>query len=241
MPNISSFNYKLMLKGVFEDTFFISCFYNDKYEKEVVKLVDSITAEGAYGYTDKNFDVTVKENDIVIDAGAWAGDFGAYCASKAAVCYSFEPVKEIYDWLCLTAKLNNDKIIPINKALGDKNEYTQIKLAFEGSTAGTISEDNETGETVSMVTLDSFVRSQNLKRVDFIKSDIEGFERNLLEGARETLKRFAPKLAICTYHLPDDPEVLSKIIKNANPEYTIVQMKHKLFAAVIDRENGKYN
>ncbi|GHT02290.1 hypothetical protein AGMMS50276_32120 [Synergistales bacterium] len=37
---------------------------------------------------------------------------------------------------------------------------------------------------------------------------------------------------ICTYHLPDDPEVLADIIKEANPAYNIVQKKMKLYASV---------
>ncbi|GHS89510.1 hypothetical protein AGMMS49957_12890 [Synergistales bacterium] len=44
-----------------------------------------------------------------------------------------------------------------------------------------------------------------MERMEFIKTDIEGYERHMLKGAAKTLKRFAPKLALCTYRLPDDP------------------------------------
>ncbi|GHV33865.1 hypothetical protein FACS1894187_03280 [Synergistales bacterium] len=73
--------------------------------------------------------------------------------------------------------------------------------------------------------------------MDFIKADIEGYERYMLKGAAKTLKKFAPKLALCTYHLPDDPEVMEKIIKEANPAYNVIQKRTKLFASVPNRKN----
>jgi uncharacterized protein Usg len=46
------------------------------------------------------------------------------------------------------------------------------------------------------------------------------------------LKTYAPKLAICTYHLPDDKEVLTKLILQANPNYKIEYRWKKLYAFV---------
>ena len=76
--------------------------------------------------------------------------------------------------------------------------------------------------------LDYFVKQNNLPRVNFIK----GSELDMLAGAQETLKNFAPKLAICTYHLKDEPEVLEALIKKANPAYNVAQKEMKLYASV---------
>ncbi len=70
--------------------------------------------------------------------------------------------------------------------------------------------------------------------MDFIKADIEGAERKMLKGAKETLRKYAPKLSICTYHLPDDKEVLTKIILEANPAYIITYKWDKLYAYIPD-------
>jgi FkbM family methyltransferase len=245
LPDISNNIEKLdALKSVFEDVLLFYCHYNDNYEKEFVRFMDTIMVEGPYGYIDGSFDVTVKAGDVVIDAGAWIGDFSAYAAVKGAICYAFEPTKDTFDWLCRTKDLNKN-IIPVPQGLGDVTSEVQISISENNSGSNTLvlnTEGNEDKrvyyssditETIKITTLDSFVESHHLSKVDFIKSDIEGYERNLLLGAKNTLKRFAPKLAICTYHLPDDPQVLENIIKHSNPDYKVVHLRHKLFASVL--------
>jgi hypothetical protein len=74
------------------------------------------------------------------------------------------------------------------------------------------------------------VSENKLERVDFIKADIEGAERGLLSGAKNVLKEFSPKLSLCTYHLPDDCEVLERLILEANPKYKVRQGPNKLYA-----------
>jgi FkbM family methyltransferase len=228
------------IRGVFADTFLIPCFFNDNYSKKIVEYVDKYTKEGPYGYVDSNIDVTVKKGDVVIDAGAWIGDFSAYAVSKGAISYAFEPTEDSYKILCETRKLNEEKIVPVQKGLGDycgnidiliKGDYnTANSMIPKGNNITTIKR-----EEIAIITLDQFVEENRLTKVDFIKADIEGAERDMLRGAFNVLKTFAPKLAICTYHLPDDPEVLEKIILEANPNYTIKHLQHKLFAMVANK------
>ncbi|MDR2067508.1 MAG: FkbM family methyltransferase [Holosporaceae bacterium] len=152
--------------------------------------------------------------------------------------YAFEPTDETYEYLLQTAKLNKN-IHPVKKGLGSAKTVEVLANNKHGSSGNRIvsgnlaeGEPREGMQRVEITTVDDFVKENGLTRVDFIKADIEGYERHMLEGARETLKKFAPKLAICTYHLPDDPEVLEGLIKEANPAYNVVQKKKKLYASV---------
>ncbi|MBQ7215865.1 MAG: FkbM family methyltransferase [Synergistaceae bacterium] len=178
--------------------------------------------EGLYGFVNSNVNVTVEAGDIVFDVGSWIGDFAAYAASgRKAKVYAFEPSGNLFAKLQQTAFMNPG-IIPVNKGLSSKEQGS--KNIRVNNVAG--------NEEFDITTIDDFVRENNLPRVDFIKADIEGFERHMLAGAQDTLARFAPKLALCTYHLPDDPQVMAELILKANPKYNIVQKRKKLFASV---------
>ncbi|MDR3128780.1 MAG: FkbM family methyltransferase [Tannerellaceae bacterium] len=235
LPDLPRFNNIYGLMSLFEDTFLSFCFFDDRYDKPFVETLDKHLHEGPYGYVDGAFDVTVKQGDVVIDAGAWIGDFSAYSAAKGATCYAFEPIEHTFQYLCKTAKFYERLIHPIQKGLGEKTQELTINSSKELVGVSSIVMKNEyhvSTEKIAVTTLDQFVAENNLSKIDFIKADIEGAERDMLRGASHVLKTFAPKLAICTYHLSDDPQVLEQIILDTNPNYTVVHLRHKLFAAV---------
>jgi|GEM_PF-1252126 len=191
--------------------------------------------EGPYEYGD----VKIEKGDVVIDAGANMGMFAALAASKGAVVYAFEPVEKIRKtYLAKTAQMNPDiRIVPM--ALADKNGLADMHLDEKNSAAASMIFKKNGGveKDVQCTTLDSFVEQNAISRVDFIKMDIEGAERLMLAGAQNVLKRHAPKLSICTYHLPDDKEALSALIRQLNPAYDIRLRWQKLYAAVSGRGN----
>jgi len=208
--------------------------YSENDKIIACKVLTLLSDEGPY----ENKHVKLNKDDIVIDAGANIGLFSMFCSQKEVEkVYAFEPQKKVVKLLEKNILLNNlsDLIEIIPVGLSDKNEDCSLSHSNFGHAAGSIViQRNEIDdiEKIHCITLDNWANENNITKIDFIKADIEGAERNMLSGATEILKKFAPRLAICTYHLPDDPMVLKNIIVNANPNYVIEQTSHKLFAYV---------
>jgi len=185
--------------------------------------------EGTY----EKFGVRVHENDVVIDAGANMGLFTSFALFRGArEVHAFEPVGENFEILKRTKAVNprGERILPVKLALSDTRKTVAISVKGTSSSFVMQEEGGDVFEEILTITLDDYVREQRIDRVDFIKADIEGAERQLLRGAREVLKNHKPALAICTYHLPDDPEVLTALILEADPTYQIHYSSHKLYA-----------
>ncbi|MCI8982147.1 MAG: FkbM family methyltransferase [Hungatella sp.] len=190
----------------------------------------SMVDEGPYEIDE----VQVMPGDIVINAGANLGLFSAYVASKKGLAYAFEPIPKTIELLELTSKKYGGSIRIIPKALSDKNGTVQMTdIEYLGQNRICRYDfDNKELIDVNAITLDQFAETLSLNRVDFIKADIEGEERNMLLGATNILKKFSPKLSICTYHNEDDPIILEDIIKQANPAYKVIHRFKKLYAYI---------
>lgn len=82
---------------------------------------------------------------------------------------------------------------------------------------------NSNFKSIQIKKLDDFLPNE---QITFLKMDIEGAEINALIGAQELIKTQKPKLAICTYHLPEHFFDIPFYIKSLVPEYKIYIRHH---------------
>ena len=197
----------------------------------LMQIISSIFTENTY----QSHSVFLKSGDVVVDAGANIGMFSLF-ANKfyACKCYAFEPIKSVIDLLEKNIALNHKEsaieVIPYALSNKECDANIQVDLNILGSLL-VRNQGNTVGlEKIHCITLDQWVNENHISKIDFIKADIEGSERYMLSGATGVLQKFAPKLSICTYHLPDDPQVLEGIILRANPKYKIEHARKKLYA-----------
>jgi hypothetical protein len=60
-----------------------------------------------------------------------------------------------------------------------------------------------------------------VERADFIKMDIEGAEKQALRGAKNTIAKWRPRMAIAMEHLTDDPVRIPQVVQAEVPGYRI--------------------
>lgn len=101
-----------------------------------------------------------------------------------------------------------------NNGLSSKVGLTDPSEAGNGKT-GDIAQ-------CQVISLDGFIREE----VSFIKADIEGYEYGMLMGARDTINRYKPRLAICIYHNGVDIYSIPLLIKRIVPEYKMAVRQH---------------
>ena len=175
----------------------------------------------------------LKPESIILDCGANIGVFSlwAHYLSPKGKIYSFEPTKSTFEILKKNIKENNleEFIYPFNLALGDKNQKTSILISQHALGGGNIIVNSdfmnfsplkyELKQPVYMTTIDDFVKENKLERVDFIKIDAEGYEKQIIKGAKETIKKFCPVIACSAYHLPEDKKEIPRLVLEIEPKY----------------------
>ena len=162
------------------------------------KLLDRLGLEVYRSGTLANF-LSTRPIDLVIDAGANLGQFARSIRQKGYLgrIHSFEPVGYVFRALEKASEEDSQWTVT-NAALGNK-PGTEVMNVFGNHTLSSFLRPTEllrsydTGapaatETVNVMTLDE-VLLEDSSRYIFLKIDVQGFEKQVLEGARETLSR----------------------------------------------------
>ena len=168
--------------------------------------------------------ISIHPGDIVLDCGAHVGVFARQAlAAGAELVVAIEPAPQTLVALKrnLADEIAAGRVIVYEKGVWDKEEM----MAFYSDADSALSrvmhahEEHNLGTQIPLTTIDKIVEELQLERVDFIKMDIEGAERKALVGARNTLAKLKPRLALAGYHLEDDQTKIPEIVLAARPDY----------------------
>lgn len=129
----------------------------------------------------------IAPGDVLVDVGSAEGILSLDVIERAGHVYLFEADPIWTRALEATFKPWKDKVTIVPKFVGDRTDGDMIRLD------------------------DYFGPDQ---RIDFLKLDVEGYEAQVMDGARELMTSGRVKrAAVCAYHHAEDEAKLSRILK----------------------------
>lgn len=182
---------------------FVEPFFGATYPGHTGSYLDSFVYYlGAYEIGALNLFKALAQSEpglVFCDVGANVGHHTLFMSQLCDV-LAFEPNPELVAALDHKLRLNqvrNVRVFPVG--LGAANAELEYfpGIANNGTgsfVAGFHDENASTGRTLTVVEGDAFMRSQNIGRIDLIKIDVEGFEREVLEGLQRTLDALSPTI-----------------------------------------------
>jgi FkbM family methyltransferase len=159
------------------------------------------------------------DDEVFVDCGAADGDSIAQFIAKWPswrIIAAIEP--DIHNIAKLSERYSGGSMVLIfTAAVGDKTEMKPFLST--GNYCSRLGTDGLPGAEQCEVRC---YRIDDLDlRPSFIKMDIEGSELDALEGARQTIQKYSPVLAICGYHTVDHFWQVPALIHEIRPDYKL--------------------
>ncbi|MFP4403808.1 MAG: FkbM family methyltransferase [Candidatus Woesearchaeota archaeon] len=191
-------------------------YFNNNKDKIVIKKIDGINYRlnlgelidnSMYnkGYFEKNTTNAIKKlckrEMVIFDIGANVGIHALRMAKQVGPkgkIYAFEPMswaqKKFKSNHLLNNNLNN--IVLEKLALGEKEISITTKFRTSWQLSGNQNKQSLHTEKINFKTLDSYVKEKKIKRLDFMKIDVDGGEYSMVLGAKKAIKKFMPKIIL---------------------------------------------
>lgn len=164
--------------------------------------------------------------EVFVDGGCYDADtsidFIRWCQKMGTQGYVYAYELEKTNQANCIIRLEKNKIDYKMMPYGLWREKANLRYSSNGK-GSSICEEGE--EIVEVDCIDSL--TDNIPT--FIKMDIEGAEYDALLGAKNTIKKYKPKLAICVYHKNQDIWELPDLIIKMNSDYKFY-LRHYSFA-----------
>lgn len=169
--------------------------------------------------------VRIYEGDTIVDCGAYTGDtaemYCSYVGNKCTV-YAFEPFKDSFMQLEERIKRKHlSSVYAFNYAVSNENKTRKLYFNVDDFKMGIRIGEEKAAQTqiIEVRTIDTILKE--IGSIDFIKMDIEGEEINALQGAVNSIKKFAPDVMISAYHKFEHILEIPQFLKGVNPNYKI--------------------
>lgn len=151
-------------------------------------------------YLKKQYKQLINPSDYVLDIGANIGFhtmyFAELCGPEGLV-FAFEPIQLNYAALLDNLSLNSfSQIRTVNAALGNENREIDIHIDPSATNPGAYNLVTEGKKNTSITCFkgDHYLESVAVKKINFIKIDVEGYEYEVLKGLRQTILRSRPSI-----------------------------------------------
>ena len=144
---------------------------------------------------------------VVLDCGANVGFFSRHAFLRGAdTVIGFEPSPG--NAACLRRNLQPEsaegRFVQIEEGVWDRDQVLSFSTRNTSNPGGHhVCEDGQGDTRIPVTSIDRAVESLGLKRVDYIKMDVEGAEVRGIQGAARVIREMHPRLCIAAEHTDD--------------------------------------
>ena len=158
-----------------------------------------------------------QSGDILIDGGAF--DCSSSSKFKKYGCEVFAFELDEANFQVAKNRAEREGFVVENFGLGEHSKQIEYMSAKMGSSVVQSDSKIPNKRIGHVISIDEYVESKNLPRIDFVKLDIEGSELDTLKGGAISIAKWKPRLAISAYHKTEDLWTLAKFLKSIRPDY----------------------
>jgi len=191
----------------------------------------------------------LKEGMMCLDIGANLGYYAAMeskAVGDSGHVIAIEPSPKNFTYLKRNMELQKTLNYELfNFAIGDKNGNTNFLISKKSNQSKVVSEEEKIPEgceliNIPLTTTDKFIDEKQVNRLDLIRMDVEGYELQILEGAKQIIKKFKPMIHIEIHNELLGKQKLKKVLvdlKNFGYEINFFMAREIDFAFLANEKN----